>query len=59
MSERQQAIRDRAYEIWQRAGEPHGQYDEHWYQAEREIEDETGALATDEDANLDAERGAL
>ena len=27
----------RAYEIWQECGCPHGQDEEHWYRAEREL----------------------
>jgi DUF2934 family protein len=32
-----QDIRRRAYQLWQAAGEPEGQADQFWYQAEREI----------------------
>lgn len=56
MSDRQKLIRHRAYEIWQQAGQPSGSPEDHWYQAEHEIESETDARATDEDANLNAER---
>jgi hypothetical protein len=35
------AVRQRAYEIWQRAGSTHGSHDEHWEQALRELEGET------------------
>ena len=27
----------RAYEIWIEAGCPHGEHEEHWYRAEREL----------------------
>jgi Protein of unknown function (DUF2934) len=37
-SQRERRIRERAYQIWQREGEPHGRADEHWAQAEAEIE---------------------
>ncbi len=30
-------IAERAYQIWQAAGCPHGQHEDHWYQAEREL----------------------
>jgi hypothetical protein len=33
----EEAIRSRAYELWQRAGEPHGKMDVFWYQAEKEL----------------------
>lgn len=31
------ALAARAFEIWESAGRPDGQADEHWYQAEREL----------------------
>jgi hypothetical protein len=37
-SDREKRVRERAYQIWQRQGEPHGRPDEHWVQAEAEIE---------------------
>jgi DUF2934 family protein len=37
-SDREKRVRERAYQIWQREGEPHGRSDEHWAQAEAEIE---------------------
>jgi hypothetical protein len=30
-------IRERAYQIWESLGRPHGNHDDHWLQAEREI----------------------
>jgi len=30
-------IRERAYQIWESLGQPHGRHDDHWLQAEREI----------------------
>jgi hypothetical protein len=30
-------IQERAHEIWEREGRPHGRHHEHWAQAEREI----------------------
>lgn len=32
------AIAKRAYELWQARGCPHGQREEHWYEAERELQ---------------------
>lgn len=44
--DRSGSIRDRAYEIWQAEGEPHGRDQEHWTQAERELnEGEEGEAA--------------
>jgi len=37
-SDREKRVRERAYQIWQREGDPHGRADEHWAQAEAEIE---------------------
>ncbi|MET0280201.1 MAG: DUF2934 domain-containing protein [Steroidobacteraceae bacterium] len=33
-------IEARAYEIWEKAGRPHGEHEAHWLEAERQIEDE-------------------
>ena len=33
----EQEIRTRAYELWKDAGEPPGQMDQLWYQAEKEL----------------------
>ncbi|KUM42897.1 DUF2934 domain-containing protein [Pseudomonas sp. EpS/L25] len=36
----EERIRQRAYEIWEREGRPHGQDFEHWFRANRELEDQ-------------------
>ena len=36
--DREGLIRERAYRIWEEEGAPHGRADEHWRQAEREID---------------------
>ncbi|ASP86726.1 DUF2934 domain-containing protein (plasmid) [Sinorhizobium meliloti] len=41
--EKQERIRRRAYEIWERHGRPDGEQDRHWQQAEKELEGEGGA----------------
>lgn len=33
----QDKIRDRAYQLWDRAGQPEGREEEFWYAAEREL----------------------
>jgi hypothetical protein len=38
--DRLERIRERAYELWERAGSPHGQHEEHWKTASKEIDDE-------------------
>lgn len=43
MDRRTELIRERAYRIWIEEGEPEGREEEHWAQAEREI-DEAGDL---------------
>jgi Protein of unknown function (DUF2934) len=37
-------IRKRAYHLWKSAGEPNGNPDEFWYQAEKEIIKENAEL---------------
>jgi hypothetical protein len=43
--EKQQRIKQRAYEIWEAAGRPHGAHEVHWLQATSEIEAEDTAPA--------------
>ncbi len=42
-ADKEARIRQRAYEIWQRQGQPQGREAEHWRQAEAEIMAEAGA----------------
>ncbi len=44
--DRDQRIRDRAYQIWQEEGCPEGKASEHWEQARRAIEREEGSEKT-------------
>jgi hypothetical protein len=37
---RDQRIRERAYEIWESEGKPHGRDDDHWRRAEADVEKE-------------------
>lgn len=37
MDDREQKIRDRAYELWVQEGRPEGREGEHWSQAAREL----------------------
>ncbi len=41
MSDIEQRIRDRAYQLWEQAGRPHGRGEEFWFAARREIADDT------------------
>ena len=47
-TDKQRRIRERAYEIWQREGRPHGRDAEHWQRAEAEIEAESQPQAEPE-----------
>ena len=49
----EQRTRERAYEIWERAGRPEGMATEHWRQAEAEITAEEQGL--EEEIELEAE----
>lgn len=47
------AIRDRAYEIWEREGRPSGREHEHWAEAAQEIEQEIVVEAFDAQENIE------
>ena len=38
MTDREHKIRQRAYDIWEEEGHPHGREQEHWHRAAREVE---------------------
>ena len=46
----QEKVRDRAYQLWDRAGQPEGRDQEFWFDAERELAEEddldTSAVAS-------------
>lgn len=44
-SDKTDRISRRAYALWEAAGRPHGQHDEHWLAAEKEFEAEAPASA--------------
>ncbi len=44
MSDKEQRIRTRAYEIWEREGRHDGRAEDHWRRAELEVEQEPMAL---------------
>ena len=58
MQDREQKIRERAYEIWDREGRPLGRELEHWTQATREIDQGEGEIEGDDVPNLQALREA-
>lgn len=45
MTNRDQLVRERAHQIWEQEGRPHGREDAHWDQAEREVSRGEKALA--------------
>jgi hypothetical protein len=49
MPAKEERIRARAYELWEREGRAHGGHERHWLEATRQVEaemaDETGAAA--------------
>jgi hypothetical protein len=46
--DRIQQIRERAYQIWESEGRPEGNSTEHWYAAERELQENKGSPAEEE-----------
>ncbi len=55
---REDRIRRRAYELWQQEGSPEGKPDDHWLQAEHEIDHGDGEIEGDDEPNLAALREA-
>lgn len=49
MTDREHQIRERAYNIWEAEGYPHGRAEDHWHRAAREVA-ETGADAAPAEA---------
>jgi hypothetical protein len=46
-------IRDRAYQLWDQAGQPEGREAEFWYEAERELSEEENVDISSEASKLD------
>ncbi|PTM95267.1 hypothetical protein C7449_104343 [Mycoplana dimorpha] len=57
--DREDRIRKRAYELWERAGKPEGRHDQHWFQAAREIDQGEGEIEGDDLPSLEAVREAV
>ena len=57
--QRDERIRERAYQIWEAAGRPNGKSIEHWTQAEQEVEGQTStddvAIADEAGFNVEQE----
>lgn len=49
----QDKIRDRAFQLWDKAGQPEGREQEFWYEAERELAEEDDVDTSDETSKLD------
>jgi len=48
MTDRESLIKERAYSLWETEGNPDGRHEDHWAQAEQEIDgDNTQSLAID------------
>lgn len=52
--DRAERVRRRAHDIWEREGRPEGQHDEHWAQAEAEVDDEIRAERQSEETESSA-----
>lgn len=58
MTDREQSIRQRAYEIWIEQGKPEGRESEHWNQAARELGyDDAPAADSNEIPKADEDQG--
>ena len=56
-SKRDEQIRRRAHQLWEREGRQHGQHEKHWHQASREIDDEASSdQASADGTGLEAAR---
>ncbi len=43
-TERERAVRELAYDLWERAGRPEGGAEGYWYEAERQLHEEEHGL---------------
>jgi len=54
--DREERVRARAYEIWEREGRQEGGHESHWQQAEKELrEEEAGEPQQEEEATAEPE----
>ena len=58
-NDREERIRKRAGELWEAAGRPKGKHEEHWLQAEHEIDQGESQIEGDDLPNLEAMREAV
>lgn len=52
MNDKEKAIRERAYRLWEAEGRPHGREAEHWERAHREYEANAGQRPADQPAGV-------
>lgn len=52
-TQEQDKIRDRAYQLWDQAGQPEGREQEFWFEAERELAEEDEVDTSEEATRLD------
>lgn len=55
MNDHDEQVRQAAYRIWQEAGEPEGEDEAHWHQAEREIAGQASGETTTSEGAAPAE----
>jgi hypothetical protein len=56
--DRHEKIQQKAYQIWEREGRPHGEHDRHWQQAVDELDRDDAMLGDDAPAADKAEKKA-
>lgn len=56
--DREERIRARAYEIWEREGRQEGSHEAHWQQAERELQEDSGEGQQEDDSAATPTAGA-
>jgi hypothetical protein len=56
MADRDDMIRERAYQIWLERGQPQGCAEDHWFTAEQELADESGKTAGKESSDEPAKK---
>lgn len=50
----EQKVRDRAFQLWDQAGQPEGREEEFWFAAERELAEQGETDISEHNAEMDA-----
>lgn len=58
MANREQKVRDRAYQLWIEEGQPHGRSDDHWRRARELVDAEDSAEPGDDGGPIGADPAA-